>query len=110
VVDYKQGVTTFHTPAGPGRLNGSPGPAELEKLIDQRYLSRTEREWIRDLSATGASLSKIATALGRPVSTISREIARNSTLDGNYQPYAAALAWCLRGCLHVVAGRLLGSV
>jgi IS30 family transposase len=96
VVDYKQGVTTFHNPEGPPRLAASPGPAELEKLVDQRYLSLTEREKIRDLSATGASLRKIAAALGRPVSTVSREIGRNSAPDGKYHPYAAHRAAAAR--------------
>lgn len=96
VVDYKQGVTTFNTAAGKPVSAASPGTAELEKLIDPRYLSLTERERIRDLSAPGASLRKIAAALGRPVSTVSREIVRNSTPDGNYQRYAAHRAAAAR--------------
>ena len=41
-----------------------------------------------DLLAAGSSLRAIARALGRPVSTVSREIARNTGPNG-YQPYSA---------------------
>ncbi|MCG2624962.1 IS30 family transposase [Arthrobacter sp. I2-34] len=65
------------------------GLPALEKPIDARYLSLPERERIRDMAATGAPQRKIAAALGRAPSTISREIARNSRPDAGYQPYAA---------------------
>ncbi|MDN3937856.1 IS30 family transposase [Arthrobacter sp. YD4] len=63
--------------------------AALDKPLDARFLSLQERESIRDLSASGASLRTIATVLGRAPSTVSREITRNSSPGGGYQPYAA---------------------
>ena len=61
----------------------------LERPIDPRFLSLQERETIRDLNATGASLRSIAAVLQRSPSTISREIARNGHPGVGYQPYAA---------------------
>jgi IS30 family transposase len=68
--------------------------AEAEKQLDPRYLSLAERELVRDrLAATPkASLRSIAAELGRAPSTVSREVARNSTPDGQYLPYAAQRA------------------
>jgi IS30 family transposase len=89
VVDYKQGVSSVDTPSGQPVRTASPGLAALQKVIDPRYLSLQERESIRDLLAAGKSQRKIAAALGRPASTVSREIARNSSPAAGYQPYAA---------------------
>jgi IS30 family transposase len=62
----------------------------LEQAIDERYLSIEERETIRDMLRAGKSQRRIAEALGRSASTVSREIARNSsTPEGGYHPYAA---------------------
>lgn len=88
VVDYKQGVTTYVAAGGNAATAKNPGLAQLQKTISPRYLSLPEREQIRDLSKAGSSLRAIARALGRPVSTISREIVRNADSNG-YQPYAA---------------------
>ncbi|WP_425466006.1 IS30 family transposase [Nesterenkonia populi] len=57
--------------------------------ISSRFLSVLERERIKDLQQSGASLRKIGAELGRPASTISREIARNSDPYGRYLPYGA---------------------
>lgn len=88
VIDYKQGVTTFTDPAAPPAPAPSPGLVQLQKPISSRYLSLPEREQIRDLRREGNSLRSIARALGRPASSISRELARNTGPAG-YQPYAA---------------------
>ena len=88
VVDYKQGVTTFIAPAATVAAANIPGLGQLQKPISTRYLSLPEREQIRDLRREGNSLRSIARALGRPASSISREIARNTGPAG-YQPYAA---------------------
>lgn len=88
VIDYKQGVTTFITPAAPADAGLFPSLGQLQKPISTRYLSLPEREQIRDLHREGNSLRSIARALGRPASTISREITRNTGPAG-YQPYAA---------------------
>ncbi|GAA3321811.1 IS30 family transposase/transposase [Paeniglutamicibacter sulfureus] len=88
VVDYKQGVTTYNPVEGSSFMAPFPGLAALEKPISDRYLSLSEREQIRDLLAVDSSMRAIARALGRPVSTVSREIRRNTGPNG-YQPYAA---------------------
>jgi IS30 family transposase len=85
VVDYNKGVTTTIPASGTGMV---PLPA-LEQAIDERYLSIKERETIRDMLQGGTSQRKIAEALDRSASTISREIARNSDPERGYQPYAA---------------------
>jgi len=54
-----------------------------------RYLSMAEREEIAVGLAAGLSFREIARRLGRPASTVSREIARNST-RGRYRYRAVA--------------------
>ena len=61
----------------------------VERQLDPRYLSLVDREKIRDLSATGASIRSIAQIMLRAPSTISRELRRNQTAAGSYEPYAA---------------------
>jgi transposase, IS30 family len=61
---------------GPGAVSG-------------RYLSLAEREEIAVGVAAGRSLREIARGLGRPASTVSREIARNSSAAGSYRATAA---------------------
>lgn len=61
----------------------------LERPIHFRFLSLAERERIHDLRAAGTSIRAIATALDRAPSTISRELARNSTAAIGYMPYGA---------------------
>ena len=82
VVDYNSGVrTASNVPRVP--------LAAVEKTIDKRFLSIEERETIRDMHASKASLRAIAARLGRPASTISRELARNSVPGFGYQPHTA---------------------
>jgi IS30 family transposase len=83
IVDYKRDVTSTTARDTLRTLE------VLEKPIDGRFLSLRERETIRDLHGSGASLRAIAAALDRSPSTVSRELARNSAPDGGYQPYAA---------------------
>ncbi|WP_438265503.1 helix-turn-helix domain-containing protein, partial [Curtobacterium flaccumfaciens] len=54
-----------------------------------RYLSEEERLRIADLRLAGVGVRQIAAELGRAPSTISRELARNSSRNGDYRPYAA---------------------
>ena len=54
-----------------------------------RYLSEEERLRIADLRLAGVGIRRIAGELGRAPSTISRELARNSSRNGDYRPYAA---------------------
>jgi IS30 family transposase len=58
-------------------------------VISARFLSQDERIVIADRLRERASLRSIARQLGRPASTVSREIRRNRHPDGRYQPYAA---------------------
>lgn len=58
--------------------------------VASRFLSLDERNLIADrVRQAGTSLRMIAAELGRPVSTISRELARNQQPDGTYHPHAA---------------------
>lgn len=77
VIDYNNGVTTMTVPGASAAS------------IDPRFLSIEEREAIRDMTAAGASMRSIAATLRRAPSTISRELARNSSSAGSYHPYAA---------------------
>lgn len=90
-------------PAGAtGTASGPILLSALEKPIDPRYLSLQEREKIRDKRAAGVSLRVIASSLGRPPSTVSRELSRNSSPNLGYQPYtahrAAAVSMASRFC------------
>ena len=78
LVDYARGTITHQ-----------PVPPSLEKVLDSRFLTLLEREQITDLRAAGASIQSVAAVLGRPASTISRELTRNADSDGVYLPYAA---------------------
>ena len=67
-----------------------------------RYLSLEDRLQIADLHLTGIGVRAIATQLGRPASTVSRELRRNAaTPKGSgrmkYAPYAAQKRAELRG-------------
>ena len=68
--------------AGGVKANG-PGP------VSGRYLSLAEREEIALGLAARKPLRQIARELGRPVSTVSREVARNSSGAGPYRATAA---------------------
>jgi transposase, IS30 family len=53
--------------------------------MSYKHLSREERYTISILRRKGDSRTSIATALGRSVSTINRELRRNSTAQGGYR-------------------------
>jgi IS30 family transposase len=72
----------WFTEAGGVKANG-PGP------VSGRYLSLAEREEIAVGLAARKPLRAIARELGRPVSTVSREVARNSSGAGSYRGVAA---------------------
>jgi IS30 family transposase len=71
-----------------GVMSNGPSPRS------ERYLSLTEREEIAVGRAVGESIRSIARRMGRPASTISREIARNTTTTtaGRPLPYRASVA------------------
>src|SRR5262245_44500177 len=60
------------------------------------HLSDDEREQIGLARALGHSIGVIAQAIGRPKSTISRELSRNKLPSGRYSPLHAAGAYQLR--------------
>ncbi len=65
-------------------------PAAAPAEVSSPFLSLAERIRIADrVREPGGSLRAIAAELGRPVSTITRELARNQHPDGTYQPHAA---------------------
>ncbi|HEY4603361.1 MAG TPA: helix-turn-helix domain-containing protein, partial [Blastococcus sp.] len=57
-----------------GTITAQPVPPALEKVLHSRFLSLLEREQIADLRAAGASIRAVAAVLGRPASTVSREL------------------------------------
>ena len=61
------------------------------------HLSLDERHAIAGLRAAGQSYQKIAASLGRPASTITREVKRNIGTKVGYQPrFADEMAWARR--------------
>ncbi|MCP2241705.1 IS30 family transposase [Lentzea aerocolonigenes] len=77
---------------GPVTQAVSPAPAMPGASAGEssRYLTLADRLVIADLVRLKRSQAEIARELGRPRSTISREIRRNShPLTGDYRPYAA---------------------
>ncbi|MEZ3160063.1 helix-turn-helix domain-containing protein, partial [Microbacterium sp. BWT-B31] len=67
-VDYKAGVISY--------VDGNQPPpvTALEATLHPRFLTLVERERIADLRRQGASLREIGRQLGRPASTIKREL------------------------------------
>lgn len=82
-VDYNTGMTT---------LASATVLPTLEAELHPRFLTLTERETIADLRRSGESLREIGRVLGRPASTIKRELDARSGDEG-YRPYAAQRAW-----------------
>jgi transposase, IS30 family len=82
-VDYNTGVTT----------RVSPSLTALDKQLHSRFLTVAERETIADMRRGGGSLQAIGRALGRPASTVKREIDNHASKDGVYRAYAAHRAW-----------------
>jgi len=60
------------------------------------HLTAEERDRLGGLMADGLSLRSIVRALGRAVSTISRELRRNALDSGAYRPHVADGAYMLR--------------
>ncbi len=85
-IDYKTGVTTIVA------ASSQPSAAAVEAALHPRFLTVTERELIADLHREGRSLRAIGRALGRPASTIKREVDTRS-VDGVYRPHRAQRAW-----------------
>ena len=86
LIDYKTGVITTVA------ASSAPSLGTIEADLHPRFLTLTEREQIADLRRGGQSLRAIGRALGRPASTIKREIDARS-VQGLYQPHRAQRAW-----------------
>lgn len=85
-IDYNTGViTTVDT-------RSTPSLAAVEADLHPRFLTVTDREMIADLQRGGQSLRAIGRALGRPASTVKREIDTYS-IDDVYRPHQAQRAW-----------------
>ena len=79
-------------PARDGTRRQYPAMIEAtneECLRSPRYLSEAEREVIADGRRAAHSMRMIARELGRDVSTVSRELARNSDQSRRYRPSLA---------------------
>jgi IS30 family transposase len=85
-IDYNTGVTTIVAVPSQASL------AAVEAKLHPRFLTVTERELIADLRREGRSLRAIGRTLGRPASTVKREIDARA-IDGAYQPHRAQRAW-----------------
>jgi IS30 family transposase len=70
-----------------------PSLTALDKELHSRFLALAEREAIADMRRGGQSLNAIGRAIGRPASTIKREIDNHVSEDGVYRAYAAHRAW-----------------
>src|SRR5680860_1091963 len=57
--------------------------------VSARFLSEDERVLIADRVRAGVSLRAIGRELGRPASTVSREVRRNRDEAGRYRPFTA---------------------
>ncbi len=80
-VDYGTGRTTMVSVT-------NPSPSPIPEVIGLRLLSLRERETIADLRRAGWSLRAIGRELGRPASTIKREL--DARIDnGRYLPHGA---------------------
>lgn len=85
-IDYTTGMTSTVA------LTSAPSVAVVEAELHPRFLTVTERESIADMRREGRSLRAIGRALGRPASTVKREIDTRA-VDGVHQPHRARRAW-----------------
>ena len=77
-------------PLIPGFYNSRmPAILDLDKKYNAKFLTLEERSKIHVLLSQGKSHRDIAKTLCRHHSCISREIAKNTDIDGNYMPYMA---------------------
>lgn len=83
-VNYATGATTMES------MTSFPVPSSrsIPDSVSGRLLSLVERERIADLSRAGLSLRAIGRELGRPASTILRELGAH-TVNGRYLPHGA---------------------
>ena len=99
-VDYNSGVST--------EVMVAPSLMALDKQLHARFLTLMQRETIAEMRRAGQSLHAIGRALGRPASTIKREIDHHGGADGVYRAYAAHRAWALPQYLTSICEHGLG--
>lgn len=75
--------------AGEQLMRDFGGVMEPLVAVSGRYLSHAEREEIAVLHAQRVSAREIGRRIGRPHTTVSRELARNSNQDGTYRALVA---------------------
>ncbi|MET9733587.1 IS30 family transposase [Streptomyces sp. NPDC006458] len=85
-IDYTTGMSSNVA------VTSMPSAAAVEAELHPRFLTVTERELIADMRREGRSLRAIGRALGRPASTVKREIDTRA-VDGVYQPHRAQRTW-----------------
>ncbi|WP_406016452.1 IS30 family transposase [Streptomyces sp. NBC_00984] len=85
-IDYTTGMTSTVA------VTSAPSLAAVEAELHPRFLTVAERELIADMRREGRSLRAIGRALGRPASTVKREIDARC-VEGVYQPHRAQRAW-----------------
>jgi transposase, IS30 family len=78
-VTFKSGAALHYPPMATTRT----------MCLSARFLSEDERVLIADRVRAGVSLRAIGRELGRPASTVSREVRRNRDEAGLYRPFAA---------------------
>ncbi|WP_157728360.1 helix-turn-helix domain-containing protein [Actinopolymorpha singaporensis] len=61
----------------------------IEQPISRRYLTQDDRIEIAEGLAAGEPVKSIAARIGKSFQSVYREIKRNSTPDGRYQPWFA---------------------
>ncbi|WP_442805141.1 IS30 family transposase [Streptomyces albidoflavus] len=81
MIVYKTGVTIIKPPL-----------AAVDAQLHPRFLTMAERVTIADMRRAGHSLRAIGRVLGRPASTVKREIDARA-VDGIYRPHRAQRAW-----------------
>jgi IS30 family transposase len=78
------------TSSSGAELHYQPVTTTTKAGLSARFLSEDERIVIGDRAGAGSSLRAIGGELGRPASTISREVHRNRDAEsGRYRPFAA---------------------
>jgi len=85
-IDYTTGMISNTATGSASSL------AAVEAELHSRFLTVTERELIADLRREGRSLRAIGRELGRPASTVKREVDARA-VDGVYQPHQAQRVW-----------------
>ncbi|RKS04725.1 IS30 family transposase [Nocardiopsis sp. Huas11] len=83
-VNYSTGQTTIESMTSPPAALDT-----LQKQVHPRFLTLADRERIADLDRAGWSRRAIGRDLGRPASTIKRELDHHRNADGSYGAYTA---------------------